>query len=511
MPRLSILCLQAGSGGALYALGQVGFGIWPLIFIYLIPFWLALERIGAGHSGKAALVGLVFGLSAFAVGFPWLLELIGGFLGGNLLTGLLLWSACGIWFAIGFAAYAVAFRRLRLQSWPLALAGSAPLLLVEWLQPQLFPSFAGAALIQVLPLAQIADLGGPLLLTAVVALVNACFYQLWLHLRGTNTPLLRHTVLTSLLVSGVILYGIARTQSLAKPGALSQPLRVGLVQANLGGQDKRRFSAENHRRHLQQSRELIDNGTPDLIVWPETAYTRAIRRPLPVDAQTIREDLPLPLLFGGTSVWEENGKRRSANSAFLVTAAGKIHHNYDKNLLIPLAEYMPFSGVGANLKTLLPHMQNFSRGNSAAALQLGEIAIATPICYEVIVPDFVRKMVREAHPQLLITLASDAWFGNTQGPHIHLAFARLRAIEHRLWLIRATSTGISAFIDPAGRVTARTGLFTRENLYSQVYTRAPSTLYARLGNWPGWAALFVVLVAVCLPYRLPTGRRPAAA
>ncbi|WP_179957790.1 apolipoprotein N-acyltransferase [Exilibacterium tricleocarpae] len=494
------LCLTAAAGGVLYALGHVGFGVWPLIFIFLVPLWCALDNSTTAHPGRAGLAGFIFGLAAFGSGFPWLLKLIEVFFEGNRLFGIALWIAYGAWFAFGFCVYALLVWRMRILGWPMVVAGPAPLLLLEWLQPQLFPSFAGAALIQTLPLAQVADLGGPLLLTALVALINVYCYRLWKRLRGADMALLRPTLATGLLIGAVVFYGLVRMHP---SDTTTAALRVGVIQANLGGLDKRRLAIEGHRRHLQQTRELLGKTPLDLVIWPETAYGRAIRRPLPVDAQTIREDLPVPLLFGGTSVWEQDGQRHSANSAFLITAAGKIEETYDKNLLIPLAEFVPFSDVLGDVERIFPHTQSFRAGTTTPALHLGSTAIVTPICYEVIEPEFVRAMVRRARPQLLVTLASDTWFGDTQEPWIHLAFARLRAIEHRLWLIRSTTSGVSAVVDPSGRVIAQTGLFTRENLSADVYPGHVSTVYAQLGPWPAWLALMAVLVATMCRYAYP--------
>jgi apolipoprotein N-acyltransferase len=355
-------------------------------------------------------------------------------------------------------------------------------------------------------LVQGADLGGPLLLTTLVALANVVAYETWTWWRGTRERPLGTWLGAAAVGAAVLAYGHVRESALEAAASGAPVLRVGVVQANLGVLEKRAQSLVSHRKHLEQTRELLADGAVDLVIWPETAYVRGLRRPLPIAGQPIAEDLGVPLLFGSSTVWEENGRRWKSNSALLVGADGMIRDAYDKNLLIPLAEYLPLAGVLPALERRFPHVEHFQAARTTPALRLGAWRIATPICYEAIRPEFVRAMVRAARPHLLVTLANDAWFGDSQEPWLHLALARLRAVEHRRFLVRATNSGVSAVVDPAGRVVARSGLFTRETLRADVRPLDGETLYARLGDWPGWlaAALVVIGLTVGAPSR---GRR----
>jgi apolipoprotein N-acyltransferase len=260
-----------------------------------------------------------------------------------------------------------------------------------------------------------------------------------------------------------------------------------------------------HERHLAQTRELLAAGPLDLVVWPETAYIRGIRRPLPVAGKPIAAELTVPILFGGSSVREVDGRKVTANSAFLVGADGMVRDVYDKNLLIPLAETVPLGALFPPLARALPHTQSFAASTETPALRLGPWRLAVPICYEVVRPDFVRRMAAAANPHVLVTIANDAWFGDSQEPWIHLALARLRAVEHRRYLVRATNSGVSAVVDPTGRLIAQTGLLTRENLRAVVHPLEGRTVYARVGDWPGVLAL--ALAALGLGRDAPGRRR----
>ena len=490
----------AAISGCLYSLSNVGFGYWPLAFIQFIPLWLAIDALSLSKHPlrNAAFLGFVFGLSAFSLGFPWLLTLTDTFLGSGIIIGVFLWCLLGIWFSLGFSFYALLYSALRKAKTSQILATTTPFILVEWLQPSLFPSYAGASLISEPVLAQTADLGGPLILSAFVVSINAAIYAiLKSRLHKLAFPLVS-TLLSIILILTVYFYGEHQIAKLIEEQGTTpvNTIKIGAIQSNLVMLDKHELAAKSHQSHLKQSKELLSNGDVDLLIWPETAYVRGLRRPLPIDAQFIRQDIDVALLFGGTSIWQRNGKKVSANSVFLADKNGEIDQVYDKTILIPFAEYIPFSNLLSNfedqLDTLFPQRQNFHSEGMQNSLNLGEVSLITPICYEIIFAEEIRELVKITKPNLIITVANDAWFGFTQEPWIHLSLARLRAIEHRLWMVRSTNSGISAVIDPAGNIITQTGLHTRENLRATVYPRSGTTFYTQYGNWVGWLSLCFV-------------------
>ncbi|MCC6849591.1 MAG: apolipoprotein N-acyltransferase [Deltaproteobacteria bacterium] len=485
--------LAAVAGGALYFLGYLGWGAWPCLFLFLAPLWWTLAR--ATRARRAAGLGFLFGASAFAGGHLWLLALIGPFLDGRWATGLVLWFVYGAWFAGAFAAYGLVFHALRRRGCGVAAAGIAPYVLLEWAQPQIFPLYAGNGLVAAPLLAQTADLGGALLLTALLAGANLVVLETVAWLDGRRPRPASIWIAGAAVALAVVAYGAARMAEADRASARAPAIRVGIVQANLDVRAKDALGVLTHRKHLEQTRELLSAGEVDLVVWPESAYVRGIRRPLPVSSRPIVRDLAIPLLFGASSVSEVGGRKVKTNSALLAGEDGLIRDAYDKNLLIPLAESLPFATALPALSALFPHAEQFAAADAVAPLRLGDWRIATPICYEAIRPELVRRMMGESGPHLIVTLANDAWFGDSQEPWLHLGLARLRAIEHRRWLVRATNSGVSAIVDPAGRVVARTGLLTRTNLRGVVHPLAGTTLYARLGDWPGWLALAVVALA----------------
>jgi len=178
-----------------------------------------------------------------------------------------------------------------------------------------------------------------------------------------------------------------------------------------------------------------------------------------------------------------------------------IRDAYDKNLLIPLAESLPLGNVWPSLARLFPHAEEFAAADSVHALAFGPWRVATPICYEAIRPELVRRMMNQTAPHLLVTLANDAWFGDSQEPALHLAMARMRAVEQRRFLVRATNSGISAVVDANGRLLARTGVQTQANLRATVAQIDVATVYAGAGEWVGWLAAALVLLSVLCDLR----------
>ncbi len=482
-------------GGALYFLGYLGFGYWPLLAIFLLPFWWALER--SGGVMQAFGCGFVFGVVAYLGGHDWLLALVDVFLEGNRGIGWGLFGAYGVWFALAFGLYGAAFRWLRDRGIGFVAAAIPGWVVLEWLHPLLFPVHVGAGWIDVTPLVQVADLGGPLLLSLQLVLLNAASFSV-MQAAGNDRhrgETLRLVVVVVCVFVGSAFYGVMRENTFAStPDAAS--LRVGIVQANLGTLEKRRQAAAGHRAHLALSRELLEREGPiDLLVWPETAYVRAIAGPLPVSGALIRQGFETPLLLGAPVIEGGSGNSRQLNAALLIERDGMIRNASRKTLLIPLAGEVPFAAWLPGLAEALPHAQSFAASDTTNALTFDDTRIAVPICYEAVRPRFVRRLVNESEANLIVTLANDAWFGTSREPRLHLQLARLRAIEHRRYLVRATNSGISAIIDPSGRVVESTGVLERATLSGQVSTLDDTTAYARWGDWPGPLATAWILGA----------------
>jgi apolipoprotein N-acyltransferase len=273
---------------------------------------------------------------------------------------------------------------------------------------------------------------------------------------------------------------------------------------------KRADQREGLRRHVQLTRELQRAGALDLVVWSETSVMSAVdeRNASAKLAARFASQLGVPALFGGVLVREVSDEREYVlfNSALLTDRTGQLVGRYDKQFLLAFGEYLPFGDTFPVLYRWSPNSGKFTPGSTLDPLSLGGKGIATFICYEDINPGFVNSIVKRGSSQLLANLTNDAWFGDTTEPWIHLALSQFRAIEHRRFFVRSTNSGISAFVDPVGRITQHTEPFKEQALAENIAWLEPSTPYELWGDLPWWAVSLgiVVMGFVSRRKRLPS-------
>jgi apolipoprotein N-acyltransferase len=243
-------------------------------------------------------------------------------------------------------------------------------------------------------------------------------------------------------------------------------------------------------------------------VWPESAFPFLIQRDPDALARVAAGLGPTQHLVTGAARAEEPlpGERlRYYNAVMVIGPDGVISDSYDKVHLVPFGEYLPgpldavLRALGLRQFVAIPG--GFSAGAPAAQRMLsvpGLPPVAATICYEAIFPGAILPVGRDGPapqpPGLILNVTNDAWFGDTPGPRQHLAQARLRAVEEGLPLVRDANTGISAVIDPHGRIVARTSLDQETWLDADLPARLPGgTLYGRFGD-----AAFALMLAACL-------------
>jgi apolipoprotein N-acyltransferase len=379
--------------------------------------------------------------------------------------------------------------RARARGWSVTWSAIPIYCAVEIVYPLLFPSYYCNSFYDLPLLMQVVDLGGPILLTAITIAVNGAIYEV---VRGAfhKAPINRTLPLTAAIALGLTLgYGSYRCREVDARAASSPKSTVGIVQTNMGIYSKRREAIEGHRRHLDQSAQLERSVAPDLIIWPESAFQRSIRPKESNVRKKVLDSLKTPVLFGGIAIRTVDGKRRVYNTAFITNSRGDILSTYDKTYLLAFGEFIPFGETFPILYKWSPQTSHFTPGDHVRPMPFKHYRITTMICYEDIIPGFVRQAVKEGNPHLLVNITNDSWFGDTNEPWIHFALAKFRAVEHHRYLVRATNSGVSAIIDPVGRTVVQSPVFERSTLHARVAMMNKPSLYQHLGDWPGWLGL----------------------
>jgi apolipoprotein N-acyltransferase len=449
------MALVALSAGAL-TVAVPPTNVWPLGLIGLAPLYLAVRR---QTPTDAALLGWVHGLLLHMAGFSWAPGLLQRF--GHVSP------ACAWGIALGLCAYqatvfavwagaSCALERYARVPWLL----SAPLVmaLAESAIPFLFPGNLAIVVSHAWPLLQIAEVGGPPAVSALVVLVNLALAELAQAAWRRQLPgrLVRRAAWTAIAVVAV---GLVRAGGVALAQRGARHVRVGVLQPNAGIVDEsdRKRHGEDYLTVLQKGTADLGRRGADLVVWPESAFPFLFDRRLTHEYASghpweLRPGFRGALLFG--SLTHAFGDSRMYNSAVLTRRDGWIAGIYDKNRLVPFGEFIPmadrFPDWAQRIRERVKDVPPIAAGDGPRVLQDGDLRIGALICYEDTFPEQVLDVAVTAN--LLVTVANHAWFRDSAAAPEALALATLRSVETRRALVRATDTGVSSFGDALGRI-----------------------------------------------------------
>jgi apolipoprotein N-acyltransferase len=505
----------AAVAGALSALAMAPFNAWPVLFLtFPVVVWLIDGSAAGRRRGvpAAAMAGWWFGIGYFVPGLYWI-----GYaflVDASTFAWLMPFAVLGLpaYLAL-FTALGFALARLmwtRDASRVIALAVS--LTLSEWLRGHALTGFPwnafGYALTEPLALAQTASLIGLWGLTFLSVAIFASPAVL-IDGRSRRKPWIAPAIALLLLVAMGIFGGVRLT---LRPTTTVANVKLRIMQPNL--QQDVRFNYAAKAEVMQKYLTLSDRASgpqstgvrdASILIWPESAFPFFLTREADAMAQ-IAELLPkgtilltgsvrAPDLPPGTII------TRAYNSIYAIDHDGSVLSIYDKLHLVPFGEYLPFQDWMEKLGFVqLTKVQGgFIAGARRRTMEIPNAPRVLPlICYEAIFPGEVAT--RDDRPGWIVNLTNDGWFGISTGPYQHLQQARLRAIEEGLPVVRAANTGISAVIDPLGRIVARLGLGVEGVLDSNLPSAIPPTVYARAGDIP--AAIIVAALIFIIRRRV---------
>ena len=449
------------------------FSIPYLSFFSLIPLLIALKDTSSKDAFK---IGFLGGLSHFLTLLYWIPYPISKY--GNVPIYLSIWPymlLCS-YLSLFFAIFC----------WLSRIGDNLPLIFypscwifLEFLRAKLLTGFPwcliGYSLYKDIYLIQIADISGIYGLSFIVVLINVFIYFLL-----TKKLRSSHLILTSIIILFTYAYGV---YSLKERPFKGKEIKAAIIQGNIDQSLKWTPSYQDRtiEIYLGLTRKALEKGAK-LIIWPETAIPFYFQDDgiLAKNIYEISRRYNAIMLLGSPAYKKKDGKVYYFNRAYLISS-GRLISFYDKVHLVPFGEYIPLKNVLFFINRLVPSAGDFSSGKGIYPVKYRDISAGVMICYEAIFPDIARIHVKRG-ANLLINISNDAWFGRTSAPYQHLSMAVLRAVENRRFLIRTTNTGISAFIDPYGRILKRALLFERKFLIANVKLINYKTFYNHFGD-----------------------------
>lgn len=536
--------------GAVVVSGAILWAVFPPARMGTDGAWFALAPLllVARHTEprRAFWLGGLGGAVFWLLSLTWIWRLIANQGPWPLvILGYLALSAyCALYFALFTLASARVWQQVRrrenIGTRLLAVVLAEPLLWVgaEYLRGALLTGFpwnaVGVTQQGVLPVLQLASLGGVLAVSLAVLLVNGAVAGMceraWGAVRtrtyGDALPGGRwralETVAPMLLLMSAWMWGLERARQWDRQSRGEPRFQVAMVQPNAPSIFER--DDENQvrtRRILLEQTSLAADTLPDLMVWPETA----LMSPVPVAPAALAlasngaVRARAPLLTGAVEVQLGPTLRhedaRFFNSAWLFTSGGLSAGRYRKQHLVPFGEFIPGDCVWPWLARFSPVGFSCTAGRESTVLYVvgrtradgsspGELAFSPLICFEDTVAGLARRAVKRG-ARLLVNLTNDAWFGGSCEPEQHLAQALFRCVETGVPMVRAANTGVTCAIDPLGRRSCLTSEGRRSDFagFHSVSLAVPQTpfptLYLRWGDWllgrPAAALLLAVLFA----------------
>jgi len=505
-------------------------GFYPLIFVALIPWFYALHR--ARNLKNAFLQGVWLSFFMTLFGFYWVAYVLKEF--GEIpwiaaIAGFLIFCFIGqLQFGVFgfvhsyFSRHRFSERSDRSKYLPHSLVLSLGLAFaycgIDWILPKLWVDTLGHAFYHARDLRQAADIGGAFLLTFTIYLVNDAIYTLIEKIRQRGEPSYWpafYFALPQLMLSGGLLlaiaaYGAVRNTEIDKIVVAAPTFKVAVIQGNIGDFDKlasEKGVAGAAKKVLDTFFELSEKALeasppPEALIWPETSYPSTFRTPQTGDelsrdlsVEQFVKSKNISLLFGGY----DHQNAHDYNSFFYLSptslqgGSGKSDlQTYHKNILLLFGEYIPGADRYKFIHDAFPQVANFGRGPGPQILSVerkdGSHVLTSPIiCYEALFSNYVLEAARKGS-QLITNITNDSWFGSFGEPQLHLALTVFRSIESRLPQIRATNTGISAYISATGELVQTTAIGRPEIMSVQVPITPP--IFSLIKLWGDWFGMF---------------------
>ncbi len=490
-----------GLSGLLYALSIPRADLSWLAWICLTPCFYAVHiasdhrfSLGSNWIGRAAELGLAFGVVSGIGRVYWIAETLTNY--GALASSEAILTTAALILYLGLypiCFFLVISRMLRLGSPTFAWLSACVWVVLEWAQSWIITGFPwellGYSQYRNLPLIQIVSITGIYGVSFLLAVFNASLSQALIFRPRRITYISPPLFLLALAAT----LGYIRLQELDASSDSDDQIQVGIIQGNIpqGEKWKEGRSQRSTEKYLDLTRQLvqIERSTAfDLIIYPETALPFPLNHPTYDSYRqriiSLAQEIEVPLLVGALKCTSDN---QTLNRAFLFDVDGRVVGSYDKVHLVPFGEYLPLPWLFQYMEGLTAESGAFAHGTGFSSLPLplrGDrvLPFGVFICFESVFPEITRALVQEG-AQFIVNTTNDAWFGQTAAPYQHLSMAIVRAVETGRPLLRAANTGISAVVEPSGRIVQTTQLFDTKVLSVSISPSTELTPYVRYGNF----------------------------
>ncbi len=455
----------------------------------LIPLLAAADRVSRGQAFRQ---GLITGSIFYFIELHWIGQAISSYtsLPGFLINPVLILLALYLGFYFAFFSFLWQFLRTsdhrRLHIITVVLAAAAGWVLLEDMRSHLLGGFPwhplGLTQVDMTGVKELFAYGGVRLVSALIIMVNAGFYLALENIRQNRPWQSCKAVLLLLLVlTAVFSIPPYKLPPENATGMYGKPLRTTIIQPNIQQRDKwRREKRPAIIKKMLSMSTPKDQAETDLMVWPEASLPLFLVRNRQVFNQLLRfvRHYHLYLMAGGPGYAKPTRKQPAAiyNSAFLISPGGKLQ-SYNKVKLVPYGEFTPLVSIFPFLDKVVPG-PDYTPGTGIKNFLIAGQKFAPSICFEGVFPVFTARFFA-AGAGFLVNQTNDAWFGMSSGPVQHIENLRLRALENRCYIVRSANTGISAVIDPSGRVVNRLGLNQNGSIEAVIYPRLEPTFYAQ--------------------------------
>lgn len=469
-----------------------------MAWIAIIPLLVSMED---ERPLNAFRLGMIAGLSHYLTLIYWVLFVINAYGGIDLFTGSAILLLFALYLSLYPAAFALLVRSVS-RSRFFVIITAAIWVSLEYVRTFLITGFPwcllGYSQFSHYALIQVSDVTGVYGVSFLIAAVNALIYCIVFrmpHAQGKKGLIMESSIVLALLITCAG-YGFYRLSDTTDDND-KETITASVIQGNIDQSVKwdPAFMEATMNRYMSLTKSAL-NGHPGLIVWPESAapFFFQDNTVMSDDVRSLARDSDVWLIFGCPAYEEQGLSITYYNRVCMVSPYGVLEGYYDKVHLVPFGEYVPLKQFIPFVDRLVISEGEFSPGRESGLLKMDRVWAGALICYEAIFPGPARKEV-ENGARFFVNLTNDAWFGMTSAPWQHLCMCVFRAVENRRPFVRAANTGFSAFIDPFGRITARSGLFTEDILKGDVRTDCDSiTFYSRYGDVFVYLMLIICLI-----------------